>query len=77
MHSSRPQREAKAMMDSRYDPEADAVYIAVGKGTFAQTLEAGPFIYDVDVEGGYPWHRDTVRQQGIGARRLEKSRPAQ
>jgi len=39
------------MMDSSYDPEADAVYITVGKGTFAQTLEAGPFVYDVDAEG--------------------------
>lgn len=39
------------MMDSSYDPEADAVYITVGEGTFAQTLETGPFIYDVDAEG--------------------------
>ncbi|QDM00273.1 DUF2283 domain-containing protein [Rhodopseudomonas palustris] len=38
-------------MDSSYDPKADAVYITVGKGTFAETLEAGPFIYDVDAEG--------------------------
>ncbi|MCK7473980.1 MAG: DUF2283 domain-containing protein [Rhodopseudomonas palustris] len=39
------------MMDSSYDPEADTVYITVGKGTFAQTLEAAPFVYDVDAEG--------------------------
>jgi uncharacterized protein YuzE len=30
------------MMDSSYDPEANAVYITVSNGAFAQTLEAGP-----------------------------------
>lgn len=32
------------MMDNSYDPEADAVYIIVGKGTFAEAVEAGPFV---------------------------------
>lgn len=39
------------MIDMTYDPEADAVYMYVGKGTFDHTEEAGPFIYDVDTEG--------------------------
>lgn len=34
-----------------YDPEADAVYLTVGKGTLDPTEEAGPFLYDVDAEG--------------------------
>jgi uncharacterized protein YuzE len=47
----RSEREAKAMTDITYDPEADAVYIAVGRGKVERTEEAGPFIYDVDAEG--------------------------
>jgi uncharacterized protein YuzE len=47
----RPEREAKAMIDRSYDPEADAVYITVGRGDIDRTEEAGPFIYDVDAEG--------------------------
>lgn len=39
------------MNDITYDPEADAVYISVGRGNVAQTEEAGPFIYDIDAEG--------------------------
>jgi uncharacterized protein YuzE len=39
------------MIDMTYDPEADAVYMYVGTGTFDHTEEAGPFIYDVDTEG--------------------------
>jgi uncharacterized protein YuzE len=39
------------MTDISYDPEADAVYITVGRGTVARTEEDGPFIYDVDGEG--------------------------
>ena len=34
-----------------YDSEADAVYIAVGRGKVERTEEAGPFIYDVDANG--------------------------
>ncbi|KQT87523.1 DUF2283 domain-containing protein [Aurantimonas sp. Leaf443] len=34
-----------------YDPEADAVYLYVGKGKFDRTEEAGPFVYDVDAQG--------------------------
>jgi uncharacterized protein YuzE len=47
----RPEREAKAMTDITYDPEADAVYITVGRGKVERTEEAGPFVYDVDAEG--------------------------
>jgi uncharacterized protein YuzE len=47
----RSEREAKAMTDMTYDPEADAVYIAVGQGKVDRTAETGPFIYDVDAEG--------------------------
>jgi uncharacterized protein YuzE len=39
------------MTDITYDTEADAVYIAVGRGKVHRTDEAGPFIYDVDGEG--------------------------
>ena len=47
----RPEREAKATTDITYDPEADAVYIAVARGKVDRTEEAGPFIYDVNAEG--------------------------
>jgi uncharacterized protein YuzE len=39
------------MTDFTFDPEADAVYISVGRGTVDRTEETGPFIYDVDAEG--------------------------
>jgi len=39
------------MTDTTYDPEADAVYIYIGTGKIDHTEEAGPFIYDVDIEG--------------------------
>lgn len=39
------------MTDMTYDPEADAIYIRIGKGKFDRTEEAGPFIYDVDADG--------------------------
>lgn len=39
------------MTDMTYDPDADAVYITVGRGKIERTEEAGPFIYDVDADG--------------------------
>lgn len=39
------------MTDMTYDPEADAIYIRIGKGKFNRTEEAGPLIYDVDAAG--------------------------
>jgi uncharacterized protein YuzE len=39
------------MTDMTYDPEADAIYIRIGKGEFDRTEEAGPFIYDLDKGG--------------------------
>jgi uncharacterized protein YuzE len=36
------------MIDMTYDPEADAVYIYLGRGKIARQEEAGPFVYDVD-----------------------------
>jgi uncharacterized protein YuzE len=39
------------MTDISYDPEADAVYITVGRGNIDRTDESDPFIYDVDAEG--------------------------
>lgn len=39
------------MSDMTYDPEADAAYIYLGRGTIDRTEEAGPFLYDVDAEG--------------------------
>lgn len=47
----RQDREAQAMTDMTYDRQADAVYIAVGRGEIARQEEAGPFIYDVDAQG--------------------------
>lgn len=39
------------MTEITYDPEADAVYINIGRGRVDRTEETGPFIYDVDAEG--------------------------
>jgi uncharacterized protein YuzE len=39
------------MSDMTYDPEADAVYIYIGRTKIDRQEEAGPFIYDLDVEG--------------------------
>jgi uncharacterized protein YuzE len=39
------------MIDMTYDPKADAVYIQLARGSVDRTEEAGPLIYDVDVEG--------------------------
>jgi uncharacterized protein YuzE len=39
------------MIDMTYDPKADAVYIQLARGSVDRTEEAGPFIYDVDIEG--------------------------
>jgi uncharacterized protein YuzE len=47
----RTERETEAVTDITYDPEADAVYITVGRGSVDRTQESGPFIYDVDAEG--------------------------
>ena len=39
------------MTDVTYDPEADAVYVTVGRNKVDRTDEFGPFICDVDAEG--------------------------
>jgi uncharacterized protein YuzE len=39
------------MTDVTHDPQADALYIHVGSGKVERTAEAGPFIYDMDLEG--------------------------
>lgn len=40
------------MIDSTYDPEADAIYIYLATSREVDhTEEAGPFIYDMDTEG--------------------------
>lgn len=39
------------MTDTTYDPEADAAYIYLARGKIDHTMEAGPFLYDVDAEG--------------------------
>jgi uncharacterized protein YuzE len=41
----------KAMTHVTYDPEAEAVYLTLGRGTVERTEETGPFIYDIDGEG--------------------------
>jgi uncharacterized protein YuzE len=43
--------ETKTMTDITYDPEADAVYITVGRGNVDRTEETGKFICDLDAEG--------------------------
>lgn len=39
------------MIDMTYDPEADAAYIHLSKGTIDGQEEHGPFICDVDRDG--------------------------
>jgi uncharacterized protein YuzE len=39
------------MTSPTYDPEADALYIRLGKGKYEYTEEAGPLLYDVDDAG--------------------------
>jgi uncharacterized protein YuzE len=39
------------MIDMTYDPDADAVYIHLGRGEIDHQEEAGPLIYDVDAAG--------------------------
>ena len=39
------------MVDMTYDPEADAAYIRLVDGKVAGTEDAGPFLYDVDLDG--------------------------
>jgi uncharacterized protein YuzE len=39
------------MPEITYDPEADAVYIALVRGKVERTKEAKPFLYDLDAEG--------------------------
>jgi uncharacterized protein YuzE len=39
------------MIDVTYDPEADAVYLYVGRAKIDHQQEAGPFILDVDADG--------------------------
>jgi len=39
------------MTDITYDPEADAVYITIGRGNVDRTEETGKFICDLDAEG--------------------------
>lgn len=39
------------MIEITYDPEADAAYIQLAKGTFAETIEHGQLICDVDADG--------------------------
>ncbi|HEV7880981.1 DUF2283 domain-containing protein [Bradyrhizobium sp.] len=39
------------MVETTYDPEVDAVYIALTRGKVERTKEAGPFVYDVDADG--------------------------
>jgi uncharacterized protein YuzE len=34
-----------------YDPEADAVYIAIGPGRVARTRKTGSFVCDLDADG--------------------------
>jgi uncharacterized protein YuzE len=39
------------MTEVTYDPEADAVHIAVGPGKVARRRKNGPFVYDSDADG--------------------------
>jgi uncharacterized protein YuzE len=39
------------MVDTTYDPEADAAYIRLADDKVAGTEEAGPVLYDIDADG--------------------------
>jgi len=39
------------MIDMTYDPEADAVYMYVGRAKIDHQEEAGPFVLDMDADG--------------------------
>jgi uncharacterized protein YuzE len=39
------------MIDMTYDPEADAVYVYLGRSKIDHQQEAGPSILDLDAEG--------------------------
>lgn len=39
------------MIDMTYDPDADAVYILLGRGEIDRQEEARPFVYDADAAG--------------------------
>ena len=39
------------MTDTTYDPEADAVYLRVGRGKIDRQEEHGPFVCDLDAQG--------------------------
>ena len=65
------------MPEITYDPEADAVYITLVRGKVERTKEARPFLYDLDAEGHIVGIEIPVREQGAGARRLEKSKAAE
>ncbi len=39
------------MTDMTYDPEADAVYIYLGRGKIDRQQVADPLVYDMDVDG--------------------------
>jgi uncharacterized protein YuzE len=39
------------MIDMTYDPEADAAYIYLARGSIDHQEEHGPFIIDVDSDG--------------------------
>ncbi|ORE90240.1 DUF2283 domain-containing protein [Aurantimonas sp. 22II-16-19i] len=39
------------MIDTTYDPDADAVYFRIGRGKILESEETGPFITDFDAEG--------------------------
>ena len=39
------------MVDVTYDPEADAAYFSVGRGTIERQRSVAPFVLDVDADG--------------------------
>ena len=39
------------MTEVTYDPDADAVHIAIGPGKVARRRKNGPFVYDSDADG--------------------------
>jgi uncharacterized protein YuzE len=47
----RAEHETQAMTDTTYDPEADAVYLTVGRGTVARMQKNGPVVCALDAGG--------------------------
>ena len=72
----RPEHERKPWPEITYDTEVDMLYIVLARVRVERTKDAGPFAYDLDIEGHVVGIEIPVGEQGAGGRRLEKSEAA-